>query len=417
MSSNYSLTQASANFGSVIRHSCRPDGSRDALIRPDVELENSLDEAGLHVSDERWFAPRRAELLPSEEPVGLLDVDGVLGETAEYPLDLDGDGFRALYRFMVITRRVDDEALKLGRQGQLAVYTSSLGQEAAQVGSAYALTERDWIFPSYREHGAARVRGLDPVEQLQHNRGTWVCGHDPHQYRFAPQTVSIATHLPHAVGLACGARLAGDDVVVIAYFGDGATSEGDTHEAMNLASVRRAPCVFLCQNNGWAISVPVRDQLAGPSIAHRAIGYGMPGIRVDGNDVLACYAVTRWAVDRARRGGGPTLIEALTYRMEAHSGSDDPSRYRPASDIETWHRADPLIRYRRFLERRGLLRPEFESEVRDEAESMAAALRAGIYDAPAGDPLEVFDHVYVDRPSSLTVQRDMMRRELEDGKA
>jgi pyruvate dehydrogenase E1 component alpha subunit len=377
--------------------------------------ETGVSATGVAAPDDRWLAPRRTDLLPTEEPVSILDAAGGQREHPDYPVGLDDDGLRELYRFMVITRTVDDEALKLGRQGQLAVYTSSLGQEAAQVGSAYALTDRDWIFPSYREHGAARVRGLDPVEQLHHNRGTWVCGHDPVRYRFAPQTVSIATHLPHAAGLACAARLAGDDLVVMAYFGDGATSEGDTHEAMNLASVRAAPIVFFCQNNGWAISVPVADQLAGPSIAHRGIGYGMPGIRVDGNDVLACYAVTRWAVARARRGEGPTLIEALTYRMEAHSGSDDPTRYRPPADLEVWGGRDPLIRYRNFLRGRGLLGAGFDTEVREEAAGMAAGLRAGIYDAPPGDPLEVFDHVYVDRTSELERQRDVMRREIADG--
>jgi pyruvate dehydrogenase E1 component alpha subunit len=377
--------------------------------------EKSVNDADVHIADDHWIAPRQVDFLPSEEPVRLLGAGGELREGADHPLDLDDDGLRALYRFMVITRKVDDEGLKLGRQGQLAVYTSSLGQEAAQVGSAYALTDRDWIFPSYREHGAARVRGLDPVEQLQHNRGTWVCGHDPHRYRFAPQTVSIATHLPHAAGLAAAARLAGDDLVVIAYFGDGATSEGDAHEAMNFAGVRKAPCVFFCQNNGWAISVPVRDQLAGPSIAHRGVGYGMPGIRVDGNDVLACYAVTRWAVDRARRGEGPTLIEALTYRMEAHSGSDDPTRYRPATDLDLWGEFDPLVRYRRFLDARGLWSAELDKEVGEQAATMAADLRAGIYDAPHGDPLELFDHVYADRHSSLMVQRDTMRREIAGG--
>jgi pyruvate dehydrogenase E1 component alpha subunit len=377
--------------------------------------ESGTPVAGAPVEDDRWVAPRRLDLLPSEEPVRMLGAGGDLAAAGEYPLDLDDDGLRALYRHMLITRRVDDEALKLGRQGQLAVYTSSLGQEAAQVGSAYALADRDWIFPSYREHGAARVRGVDPVEQLQHNRGTWVCGHDPYRYRFAPQTVSIATHLPHAVGLAAAARLAGDDLVVLAYFGDGATSEGDTHEAMNFAAVRGAPCVFLCQNNGWAISVPVHEQLAAPSIAHRAVGYGMPGVRVDGNDVLACYAVTRWAVERARRGEGPALIEAMTYRMEAHSGSDDPNRYRPAADIDRWGEFDPLVRYRRFLDARGLWSAELDGEVAERGDAMAAAVRAGIYDAPHGDPLELFDHVYAERPGSLGAQRDAMRREIADG--
>ncbi|MGV0794039.1 pyruvate dehydrogenase (acetyl-transferring) E1 component subunit alpha [Mycolicibacterium sp. XJ1819] len=342
----------------------------------------------------------------------LIDVDGSPTDHPRYPLKLQDEDYCALFRYMAVTRRVDDEALKLGRQGQLAVYTSSLGQEAAQVGSSYALRARDWIFPSYREHGAARVRGVDPVEQLHHNRGTWVCAHNPQEYRFAPQTVSIATHLPHAAGLAVAAKMAQDDLVVLAYFGDGATSEGDTHEAMNFASVFKAPCVFFCQNNGWAISVPIHEQLAAPSIAHRGIGYGMPGIRVDGNDVLACLAVTRWAVEHARSGAGPVLIEALTYRMEAHSGSDDPNRYRTPEDLAPWRDRDPLNRYRQFLEQRGLWTTELQDSAERTGDELAAALRRGIYDAPHPDPLELFDHVYAGGTPVLDHQRDVLRREL-----
>jgi 2-oxoisovalerate dehydrogenase E1 component alpha subunit len=364
---------------------------------------------------DRWHVPRHEELLPTEYPVQLMGADGTVALDERFVVDLTDDDLRQMYHFLVLTRGIDQTALNLGRQGQLAVYTSSLGQEAAQVGSAYALTETDWIFPSYRDHGAARVRGLDPVEQLHHNRGTWGCCHDPYQLRFAPQTVSIATQLPHAAGLATAAKMAGDPIAVIVYFGDGATSEGDAHEAMNFAGVLRAPCVFYCQNNGWAISVPFERQVSAPSVAHRGIAYGMPGIRVDGNDVLACYAVTRWAAERARSGAGPTLIEALTYRMEAHSGSDDPTRYRPAGELEYWGERDPIERFRQHLARRGLWDEEFQREVESQVAAESARLRGAIYDAPHGDPLELFDHVYATGLAGLGDQREQLRAELSAG--
>ncbi len=209
-----------------------------------------------------------------------------------------------------------------------------------------------------------------------------------------------------------GAKLDGDDLVVMSYFGDGATSEGDPHEAMNFAAVYDAPVVFFVQNNQYAISVPLSQQTRAPTIAHKAIGYGMPGLRCDGNDVLATYAVARKAVDRARAGGGPSLIEAVTYRMEAHTTADDPTRYRTPEELAEWTARDPIARFEAFLTREGLLDDDFRGQIDDEAKAYASRMRSELYDAPHGDPLELFDHVYVEAPPSYAEQREQLRREL-----
>ncbi len=352
-------------------------------------------------------------LLPDPQPIRLLDPEGNLREHDDYPLDLKEDDLHSLYRYLVVARRVDKEAMNLQRQGQLAVYPPSLGQEAAQVGSAYAMGAQDWAFTSYRETAVALVRGVDPVDILHFFRGTWLSDHDPYEHNFAPMTISIGTQNPHAVGFAMGAKLAGDPIVTIAYFGDGATSEGDTHEALNFAGVFQAPCVFLCQNNQYAISVPLSQQTHAPSIAHKAIGYGMPGVRCDGNDVLSTYATTKKAVERARAGGGPTLVEAVTYRLEAHTTSDDPARYRPSDERDYWAAFDPIVRFERFLKDRELWSEEFAAEVDDEAGEFASRVRAEIFDAPHGDPLELFEHVYVDPPRDYLRQRAQLRAELQ----
>jgi 2-oxoisovalerate dehydrogenase E1 component alpha subunit len=357
--------------------------------------------------------PDPTTLLPPHPPVQLLDDEGNLHEVEGYPLDLKDDDFRNLYRFMVLARRVDKQAINLQRQGQLGVYASLLGQEAAQVGGAYALAEQDWVFPSYREMGAALVRGVDPGKILHLFRGTWLSDHDPMETQFGLLSIPIGTQALHAAGFAMGAKFDGKDTVVMSYFGDGATSEGDPHEAMNFAAVYDAPCVFFVQNNQYAISVPLSQQTKAPTIAHKAVGYGMPGFRADGNDVLATYAVTRMAVDRARRGDGPSLIEALTYRMEAHTTADDPTRYRTPEELEEWKRRDPIARFETFLEKEGLLDDDFRGQIEEEAKGYAARMREEIYDAPHGDPLELFEHVYVDPPASYEEQRALLRRELE----
>jgi pyruvate dehydrogenase E1 component alpha subunit len=355
--------------------------------------------------------------LPSVEPLCLLDVHGKLSELEQLPIDLGEKDLLELYRLMVITRRVDRESVNLQRQGQLAVYASCMGQEAAQVGSAYALDDEDWVFPSYREHGVAITRDVDPALLLHVWRGTWLGMHDMYENRFALQAIPISTHALHAVGFAMGAKLDRKSFVTIAYFGDGATSEGDLHEALNFGTVYDAPVVFFCQNNGYAISVPFTRQARGPTLAHRAIGYGMPGIRVDGNDVLACYAAAKTAVDRARSGAGPSLIEAITYRMEGHSTSDDPTRYRTKEDLEQWAQKDPLTRLELYLKEMELWDDGFAERIEEEARERTAHVRREIYDAPHPDPLALFDHVYINEPRHLARQREQMRAELEARKA
>ena len=352
-------------------------------------------------------------LLPPDEPVQLLDDEGELHEVPGFPLDLKDDDFRALHRYMVLSRRVDRQAINLQRQGQLGVYASLLGQEAAQVGSAYALGPEDWVFPSYRELGAALVRGLEPEPILHLFRGTWLGDHDPYEHRFGLLSIPIGTQALHAAGFGMGARFDGADLVVASYFGDGATSEGDPHEALNFAAVFDAPVVFVVQNNQYAISVPLSQQTKAPTIAHKAIGYGMPGYRCDGNDVLGTYAVMRQAVDRARRGEGPALVEAVTYRMEAHTTADDPTRYRTDEELEEWRRRDPIARFESFLEREGLLDDATREGVEREAEALAQRVRGNIQDAPHGDPRELFDHVYHDPPATYDEQRALLSAELE----
>jgi 2-oxoisovalerate dehydrogenase E1 component alpha subunit len=353
------------------------------------------------------------DLLPSLEPIQLLDEQGRYHPREGFPIDLSAEELVGFYRTMVMARRIDTEAIALQRQGQLGVYASLRGQEAAQVGSASALEERDWIFPAYREGGAVLVRGVDPGRVLHQYRGTWFFDHDPYERNLALWTTPIGTQTLHAVGFAMGAKLDRSDLVVLTYLGDGATSEGDPHEAMNFAGVYDAPCIFFVQNNQWAISTPLSKQTAAPTIAHKAVGYGMPGQRVDGNDVLATYAVTRWAVERARRGEGPCLIEAVTFRMEAHTTSDDSSRYRSDDEVESWRLRDPIDRFRRHLLGEDLLDDAVESAIHAEAEEAAAAVRSEIYDAPHGDPLEVFDHVYVDPRGFFEEQRAQLRAELD----
>jgi pyruvate dehydrogenase E1 component alpha subunit len=353
-------------------------------------------------------------LLPSMEPVQLLDEHGTRHPHDAYDVDLPDEALLELYRHMVTARRVDLQAIHLQRQGQLGVYASLRGQEAAQVGSASALAPQDWVFPAYREGGVVLVRGVDPGKVLHQYRGTWLFDHDPHENNLALWTTPIGTQTLHATGFAMAAKLDGNDLVVITYCGDGATSEGDVHEALNFAAVYEAPCIFFVQNNQYAISVPLARQTRAPSIAHKGIGYGMPGIRVDGNDVLACYAVTRAAVERARAGAGPTLIEAVTYRMEAHTTSDDATRYRDAAELEAWARRDPIDRYTAYLRGVGVLDEAAIARAEAGAEEVAQRVRAEIFDAPHPDPLELFDHVYVEPPPHLEEQRDMLRRELDE---
>jgi 2-oxoisovalerate dehydrogenase E1 component subunit alpha len=331
------------------------------------------------------------------------------------PTGLDARRLGELYRVMVLARRVDRQAINLTKQGELAVFPSAQGQEATEIGAVFALSPPDWLFPTYRDTEAIVARGVNPVEVLAQFRGTDLCGFDPYAARVAAPATPIATQVLHAAGLAMAVKLRGDPIVALAFCGDGATSEGDFHEGLNFASVFGAPCVFVVVNNQYAISVPVARQTHAPTLADKAVGYGMPGARVDGNDVLAVYGAVRAAVERARADGGPTLVECVTYRTEPHTNSDDDSRYRSAEEVASWVDRDPVARFERYLEREGLLDDEVRARVARAADAMAARVREGVIALPDPKPDELFEFAYVSPPPSLLRQREQLRAELARG--
>jgi pyruvate dehydrogenase E1 component alpha subunit len=339
----------------------------------------------------------------SATAIQLLTPEGERVEHPEYPLgDVD---IKAMYRDMVLVRRFDTEAVALQRQGELGLWASLLGQEASQVGSGRALSNRDMAFPSYREHGVAWCRGVDPERLLALYRGVTHGGWDPEEHKFHLYTIVIGNQTLHATGYAMGIQRDGaEDEAVITYFGDGATSQGDVSEAFAWAAVFNAPVVFFCQNNQFAISAPPERQSRIP-IYQRASGFGFPGVRVDGNDVLACYAVTRQALRAAREGQGPTLIEAFTYRMGAHTTTDDPTRYRQASELEAWRLRDPIERVRAYLARTGQANAAFFEEVSAESDALATRLRAACLAMPDPAPLAMFDNVYAGPNAILDEER------------
>jgi 2-oxoisovalerate dehydrogenase E1 component alpha subunit len=350
---------------------------------------------------------------PVMEPLQLVGIDGAPVAVAGYePTTLD-DRLAYLYETMLVTRELDEEFVNLQRQGQLALFPSSRGQEAAQVGCTAALRDDDWLFPQYRELGAFVVRGIDPGGIGLAWRGTWHGGLGFVERAVAPMSIPIGTQALHAVGAAMASTRLEDGGVTVAFFGDGATSEGDVHEAMNLAAVEAAPCIFFVQNNGWAISVPASDQYRAPSIAHKGIGYGMPAIRVDGNDVVACFLVVAEAAERARAGGGPTLIEAVTYRIGPHTTSDDPTRYRSEDEVGEWRERDPIVRCKAYMQHRGLWNDDIETAARARAAQLRTRLRAAVVDAPDPSPLEIFDHVFTTPTPDLIAQRAAFAAELE----
>jgi 2-oxoisovalerate dehydrogenase E1 component alpha subunit len=345
--------------------------------------------------------------------VQLLTPDGERTEHPDYPLQISDDEIASLYRDLVLVRRIDTEAVALQRQGELGLWASCLGQEAAQIGSGRALRRHDMAFPSYREHGVAWCRDVDPSVLLALYRGTSLCAWDPAEHNFNLYTIIIGAQTLHAVGYALGVQCDGAvgtgdperDTATLAYFGDGATSQGDVSEAMVWASASNLPVVFFCQNNQWAISEPVERQSRIP-LYRRAAGFGFPGLRVDGNDVLACLAVTRQALDHARSGQGPTLIEAYTYRMNPHTTNDDPRRYRAASETEAWKLKDPIDRVRKYLVNHTAIAPEFFDELDAESQQLAEHLRAACRALPDPSPESVFDDVYAHIPNELREQRE-----------
>ncbi len=351
-------------------------------------------------------------LLPSAAPVTLIDVHGRPIENPGYAAP-DAAALVRAFGALVTARRLNDQAYALVRQGRLAVYPSSHGQEACQVAAAQVLADGDWLFPTYRDTIAAVGRGVDPVEALSLLKGDWHCGYDPYEHHVAPHATPLATQLPHAVGVAHAARLRGEPTVVMALCGDGGTSEGDFHEALNFAAVLHAPVVFFVQNNEYAISVPLARQTAAPSLAHKGIGYGVPGERVDGNDAAALLAVLGAAVERARAGGGPQLIEAHTYRMQAHTNADDATRYRRDDEVAAWVERDPITRLEAHLRERGLLDDAQLADITAEAERVATHLRDGLNRDVAPDPAMLFDHVYAHPTPQLAEQAALVADELE----
>ncbi|MDR5699454.1 pyruvate dehydrogenase (acetyl-transferring) E1 component subunit alpha [Agromyces aerolatus] len=351
-------------------------------------------------------------LLPREVPVSLIDADGTAHADDTYDRP-DDDALLEAYRALVVGRRINEQCYALVRQGRLAVYPSSHGQEACQVAASLVLDDQDWLFPTYRDSVSVIARGVSPAETLVLLRGDWHSGYDPQKYRVAPQSTPLATQLLHAAGLAHAAKLRGEPTVVMALCGDGATSEGDFHEALNFAAVYRVPVVFFVQNNEFAISVPLSRQTAAPSLAHKAIGYGMPGQRVDGNDVAAVLSVLREAVDRARAGEGPSLVEAHTYRMQAHTNADDDTRYRERDEVAAWVARDPLSRTRTYLQGAGVLDETIEQDIRDASEEAAAALRDAMNTEVVPDPEDLFRYVFSERPPRLERQWQQLRDELD----
>jgi pyruvate dehydrogenase E1 component alpha subunit len=320
---------------------------------------------------------------------------------------IDGDTCRRLYRDMVLARTVDTEAYNLQRQGELALWLSCSGQEAAQVGSIRALRDQDYVFPSYREHAAALCRGITPGELLAQWRGVAHGGWAPAQYRFHINSLVLGTQTLHAVGYALGVKADGDDDVVLAYLGDGSTSQGDVNEALNWAAVTDAPVIFFCQNNQWAISTPSTAQTKKP-LHERAAGFGLETAVVDGNDVTAVYAVTCAAADRVRGGGGPVFIEAETFRMAGHSTSDDPTRYRDEADVAAWRTKDPIERMRTFLLSRGWLDDDFEESLNADLVATARCVRDSCTALTPRGLEAVFRHTLVDETELLRCEREQL---------
>ncbi|RYU10516.1 pyruvate dehydrogenase (acetyl-transferring) E1 component subunit alpha [Nocardioides iriomotensis] len=357
------------------------------------------------------FGPRQADGGP--ELVQLLTPEGERVEHPEFSFDLDDEAIKGFYRDMVLTRRIDTEATALQRHGELGIWAQLLGQEAAQIGSGRALRPQDYVFPTYREHGVAYTRGIDPLRLLGLFRGVDQGGWDPNEGNFGLYTIVIGAQTLHGTGYAMGLQRDGvvgtgdpdRDAAVVTYFGDGASSQGDVNEAFIFAASYNAPVVFFCQNNQWAISEPIERQTRIP-LYQRALGFGFPGVRVDGNDVLATYAVSKAALQRAREGQGPTFVEAYTYRMGAHTTTDDPTRYRLSEDLEHWKLKDPIQRVKVYLTRNGLADQDFFDEIDVEAEKLGEHLREGCKALPEPRILDIFDYVYAEGSPEIDAQRE-----------
>lgn len=358
------------------------------------------------------------ELSHQVEWLSILDEDGNLDEALEPALD--DDVLLRLHRTMLLGRRFDERMLKLQRQGRIGTFAPIKGQEASQLGAVAALRESDWMVPSFRETAAQLWRGQSMEGVLLAYGGYYQGNRVPEDLYALPTAIPVGTQILHAAGIAYGIKVRGEDEVAMGFFGDGATSEGDFHEALNFAGVFQVPAVFVCQNNQWAISIPRSHQTAAKTLAQKALAAGIPGIQVDGNDVLAVYVAAQEAVDRARAGDGPTMIENVTYRLSLHTTADDPSVYRDEEEVEKWEKREPVPRFQQYLMDKGLL-----SE--DKVESLEEEIKAEIQEAVeraeermeelSGEPLTMFDHIYAEMPPYLQEQRDELARELEEKEA
>jgi pyruvate dehydrogenase E1 component alpha subunit len=363
---------------------------------------------------------RRSQAMPRQkitisdnvEYLSILDEKGQLDKKLEP--DIPEDILLRLHRAMLLGRRFDERLLNLQRQGRIGTFAPIKGQEAAHLGPVAHLRPTDWMVPAFRETAAELWRGRSLESIIIYNNGYNEGIDIPEERNDLPISVPVGSQIIHAVGLAWAAKYRKKDDVAMTFFGDGATSQGDFHEGLNFAAVFQVPVIFVCQNNHWAISVPLSNQTRSKTLAQKAIAYGMPGVQVDGNDILAVYAAAQEAVARARSGGGPTLIECVTYRLMMHTTADDPKRYRSDEEVEQWIKRDPLIRFEKYLMDKGLLsekkRSQVESEVLDEIQ--AAVDRAEKQMEALGDPMEMFDHTYADIPPNLKEQKADLAREL-----
>lgn len=359
--------------------------------------------------------PRNAINIPDAiEHLSILDDKGKLDESLEP--DISEELLLKLYRTLVLSRKFDERLLNLQRQGRIGTFPPISGQEATQLGAAALLRPSDWMVPAFRETGVEIWRGRSLESIIIYNNGFNEGAEIQQDVNNLPISVPVGSQILHAVGLGWAAKYRQTDDVVMTFFGDGATSEGDFHEGLNFAGVFQTPVIFVCQNNHWAISIPVAKQTRSKTLAQKALAYGMPGIQVDGNDILAVYTAAKEAVDRARAGGGPTLIECVTYRMAVHTTADDPKRYRTDSEVEKWRKRDPIVRYEKYLVKKGLLTEDkiagIESEVLEEIQASVDAAEEQM--KALGDPMDMFEHAYAEMPPSLKEQKEAFAREVAE---
>ncbi len=340
------------------------------------------------------------------EHLSVLNEDGELD--ADLEPDISDDLLVKMHRTMLLTRRFDERMLKLQRQGKMGTFGPIKGQEASQIGAAAVLKEKDWLVPSFREMAAEVWRGKSMENILLVYAGFNEGGLIPEESRTLPVCIPVATQIPHAAGLAYAVKFKKEEDVVMVFHGDGATSEGDFHEGLNFAAVFQTPTVFVCQNNQWAISIPRSKQTYSKTLAQKALAYGMPGIQVDGNDVLAVYSAAKDAVERARSGEGPTLIECVTYRMSVHTTADDPSKYRSEEEVKEWEQRDPITRFQKYLKGKDLLSDDdienLEAEIKSDIKDVIQSWEKKMEDL--GDPTDMFTHQYAELPPHLVAQKE-----------